>query len=1675
MRSAQVTRFRAGSGQPDPTTSGDEAEVTASRHPGDTGRMTRWVGGRWLVAFFLLVTGQAVGSQTEYDLPLVMSASNADRQGFARIINRSDHAGTVSIHAIDDTGRRFGPVTLSLEARGAAQFNSQDLERGNPGKGLSGGVGDGTGDWRLELSTTLDIGPLAYIRTPDGFLTTMHEGVREGTPAGYRVPIFNPGSNRSQVSWLRLINRGDQSAEITIDGLDDRGNRSPGGEVRLSLAAGAAHTLSAQQLEEGGADFSGRLGDGEGKWRLFVSSSAPIEVMSLMQTRSGHLANLSRGAWSGERSIPLVMSASNAGQQGFVRIINHSNRAGTVRIVAVDDTGQRFDPVSLSLAAQAAAQFNSQDLERGNSRKGLSGGVGDGSGNWRLELETPLDIEPLAYIRTPDGFLTSMHEVASEVAPMRYHVPIFNPGSNRSRVSWLRLINPGDGVAEVTIEALDDHGNAPTGGEVHLSLAAGAARMLSAQQLEEGSADFSGRFGDGEGKWQLFVTSDTPIQVMGLMQTHSGHLSNLSGEPPRVVGVSGRALLGPLAGATVTLESLHEAPWVHTAATAADDTDLETAGSFSFDLDLSELPPVVLLTAYGGKDLDADNDGVPDPRPTLNRGRVHAYVPRHRLTAPFTINPLTEIAYRELQHEFPGGFASLTRAEMLRSVDEIAAKYLDGGGTYSDLLTFDPTEDQARSRLDWDLVLTGLVDAIHAGAGSSEMSNRVAALSWQFDTEGAVNKDDAVIRRIAGAGEDRVVTTLLPDASGDLVRELEQVSVDPTGAMVRTRLTKVTGGRSRVDLSISHAGNTLSISGVSDLLEDLEFSEAAVRGLAAKLITLRPGSGGELLIDIDKGITEAISDGELTFRINGKQPTADQLDVVQDDPVISWNVPEESDDPLSRLRYVDIPNWAGAEATVVNDNLVVKMPHHMYGLLSGIADETSQNRPEQLWDLALNVGSISATIAAHTGLITAPKVVTAIGLYSGICTLQFHLGEGFPLSAERNSPSTRVELIGFRQHHERDYICTFVQGSRVREVNFHQEYPLILWLWLGYPRDPATSEIIRDDSGKPEVFTREVDLNVNGSARLLYDVERSFPLAPCPTNPIDLSGIAYVPVSPCPFVKNEPLESIDFGSITLESGHGYMILPPQTVTFGAEKSVGNLGHELISAEIELWQEASFLLFNRNLVYDVAVDSVEPIHPRFNADVLCDHVVLDARSSITPEDSEVTYTWSYDDPSGDRTVFLGQGSTLRVPRSKFVGARASFRAFQVTLDITAGRITKATTRTVALDGGSPWIEEVLDPEDEENCPDLTVSAKVSPRTVSPGDSVTISATVRNQGDATSPATRVRYYRSSDPTISASDTPVGAIGDVGSLSAGYSSSVSTGTTALSSPGTYYYGACVDSVSDETNTQNNCSTATFVVVKRNDNAVVDMPDGVLRRVIEGALGKSPGEAITQGEMASLGSRPLPPIMGATQLTGLEYATGIQSLVVVNSSITDLSPLAGLTSLRRLDVSSGAIRDLSPSNSVSDLSPLRGLTNLTYLYLKWNSISDLSPLEGLTSLGLLDLGDNAVSDLSPLEELTSLVSLDLSHNSVSDLSPLKGFTSLQRLLLSSNSISDISPLEGLTNLRSLDLPSNSIRDISPLVRNQGLGNGDQVRIFNNPLSSDSINVHIPALRARGVDVSFF
>ena len=163
-----------------------------------------------------------------------------------------------------------------------------------------------------------------------------------------------------------------------------------------------------------------------------------------------------------------------------------------------------------------------------------------------------------------------------------------------------------------------------------------------------------------------------------------------------------------------------------------------------------------------------------------------------------------------------------------------------------------------------------------------------------------------------------------------------------------------------------------------------------------------------------------------------------------------------------------------------------------------------------------------------------------------------------------------------------------------------------------------------------------------------------------------------------------------------------------------------------------------------------------------------------------------------------------------------------------------------------------------------------------------------------------------------------------------------------------------------------------------------------------------------------------------------------------------------------------------MAPVNGITDLTGMEHCTSLQKLSLAVNQISDISPLSNIYSLTWLWLSVNQISDLSPLSTIPNLLHLELYSNDISDISPLANLTSVNFLWLHKNEIDDISVLSNLTSLYNLDLSYNQISDIGPLVDNPGLSAGDRVTLHGNPLSTDSVDIYIPQLEARGVEVNY-
>ena len=347
---------------------------------------------RWSLLAAALWACSSVGHAEHYTVPLFVTSTSADAAtGVVRILNNTDEFGSVEIHAVDDAGMRFGTATFTLGARAAAEFNAADLVSGNAAKGLSGGIGAVTGDVSLEIDSALPIEPLAYVLAPDGTLAVMHDTVRATSVAGpgghsYEVPIFNPASNVTQASRLRLINPNDEAATVSIEGLDDSGAAATGGEVQLTLPAGGARTLTALQLEAGDASIEGRLGAGTGRWRLTVSADRPVRVVSVTVSLSGYWNNLSTTAVRGP--APEDHVAFNE-RFNDVNVVYETHR---VRFTLSIQTGDRFTET---------AEADGVAVNRSGGYR--YSGIGPDAGRLELEYDGSDECRGNYYFTTPTG------------------------------------------------------------------------------------------------------------------------------------------------------------------------------------------------------------------------------------------------------------------------------------------------------------------------------------------------------------------------------------------------------------------------------------------------------------------------------------------------------------------------------------------------------------------------------------------------------------------------------------------------------------------------------------------------------------------------------------------------------------------------------------------------------------------------------------------------------------------------------------------------------------------------------------------------------------------------------------------------------------------------------------------------------------------------------------------------------------------------------------------------------------------------------------------------------------------------------------------------------------------------------------------------------------------------
>lgn len=216
---------------------------------------------------------------------------------------------------------------------------------------------------------------------------------------------------------------------------------------------------------------------------------------------------------------------------------------------------------------------------------------------------------------------------------------------------------------------------------------------------------------------------------------------------------------------------------------------------------------------------------------------------------------------------------------------------------------------------------------------------------------------------------------------------------------------------------------------------------------------------------------------------------------------------------------------------------------------------------------------------------------------------------------------------------------------------------------------------------------------------------------------------------------------------------------------------------------------------------------------------------------------------------DLTVLVGDTATLDASAyfADLDGDALSYEASSSDSAVAAVSVSGSEVTIGGVSGGSAVIEvTATDPAGLSDTlsgqvavvipvPDLAFTA-VAPAaaTLSPDDSATFTFGVRNQGTGASEATTIRAVRSPNPIISVHDDELRAW-SFPSLapSRDHTFPVTVSVGADSAPGTIYIGMCVDAVTDESDTRNNCSEGARLTITGASGALESTDGGLGIRV--------------------------------------------------------------------------------------------------------------------------------------------------------------------------------------------------------------------------------------------------
>ena len=177
-----------------------------------------------------------------YEIPLFFSADNPDYVSFMQIMDirttrfRREDPQLITITGYDEEGTKYGPIELNLPEidRNSGEYGtvlySRHIETTRAAHHLSGGLGNGVGDWRLVLESNdenLIIQTFAGLKFGNTFapmdqvqLSAIE--VRSSVPS-YSVPLVTDPHTANRTSIVRIFNRRDHYIRAELSSITHRG------------------------------------------------------------------------------------------------------------------------------------------------------------------------------------------------------------------------------------------------------------------------------------------------------------------------------------------------------------------------------------------------------------------------------------------------------------------------------------------------------------------------------------------------------------------------------------------------------------------------------------------------------------------------------------------------------------------------------------------------------------------------------------------------------------------------------------------------------------------------------------------------------------------------------------------------------------------------------------------------------------------------------------------------------------------------------------------------------------------------------------------------------------------------------------------------------------------------------------------------------------------------------------------------------------------------------------------------------------------------------------------------------------------------------------------------------------------------------------------------------------